>query len=314
MIRTETMHRNAEYGIAAAYRYASKDRSAMKDRALKEKAAKERAAKGLIRDRAAAKDRTARPQHDRGGPLHLDPAVGDEGLRAPMSAARAEHLTWLHRVVEWQREAVDPARFIEALRCALTESQIHVFAGEQRLLLPAGSTPVDVAYAISVAAGERCVATSVNGKLAPLSSELVDGDRVEIHTVDTEDATTPHGGPLGPSPEWLTFVRTPRAQLQITRWLDEHGETEPKVGPPLPIATKIRIGQTAIAFTLRQRQRGLADTSPLLAVVEDLGIPDLDTLFVAVAEKKYTADEVVDKMIELVDRRAAQAANVPFSA
>jgi GTP pyrophosphokinase len=281
MIRTETMHRNAEYGITAAYRFPGKERPP-KDRPPKD-----------------------RPGHERNG-RNKPPTK--------TSATRAEHLSWLHRVVEWQRDAIDPVQFLDALRCDLTESQIHVFVGQVRLLLPAGATPVDVAYAVGDEAGAHCVAASVNGQLAPLSSELNDGDTVEIHTADSVATTgsfditaptAPDGSPLGPSPEWLTFVRTPHAQLQITRWLDEHGEQAAQAAPaPVPLATKLRMGQAAIALTLRQRERGLADSTPLLAVAAELGFPDVDALFVSVADKRHNADEIVDRMIEWTDSRS----------
>ena len=255
LIRTETMHRNAEYGIAASYRFPLREGGSTAGRA----------------------DRKART-----------------------GAARAEHLAWLHRVVEWQADAVDPAQFLDSLRCDLTEAQVHVFAGNQRLLLPAGATPVDVAYALGESVGSRCVAASVNGQLAPLSSLLDDGDRVEIHTA-APGQNAPDGSPVGPSREWLSFVRTPNAQLQITRYLDEQLADSDDEGP-LPIGTRVRIGRAAVALALHHRERGLADDTPLVKVAEELGLPDVDALFIAVADKTVRADDIVIRMIKTVDR------------
>jgi GTP diphosphokinase / guanosine-3',5'-bis(diphosphate) 3'-diphosphatase len=252
LIRTETMHRNAEYGIAASFRFPVKESS------------------------------TAKPTR-----------------KIRTDATRAEHLAWLHRVVEWQADAVDPAQFLDSLRCDLTEAQIHVFAGQRRLLLPAGATPVDVAYALGEDFGSRCVAASVNGQLAPLSSLLDDGDRVEIHTA-APGQLAPDGSPIGPSREWLSFVRTPDAQLQITRYLDEQEADEATDGP-LPIGTRIRLGRAAVALALHHRQRGLADDKPLVKVAAQLGLPDVDALFIAVSDKTVDADDVVTRLIETVD-------------
>jgi GTP pyrophosphokinase len=114
----------------------------------------------------------------------------------PGLAAGIDHLDWLHNLVQWQASAVDPMRFIESLRCDLTEGQVHVFVAGNRLLLPANATPVDVAYALGPDIGDRCIAATVNGQLTFLSSPLADGDVVEIHT---EDGGTADGAPAGPS-------------------------------------------------------------------------------------------------------------------
>jgi GTP pyrophosphokinase len=174
-IRTELMDRNAEYGIVAAYRFARRGPGAHSARGAH-----------TARGRAAA-----------------------QAQGRPSAGPESEHLEWLRRVVEWQKAAIDPMRFLESLRCDLSEGQVHVFVNGDRLLLPANSTPVDVAYAVSPDVGHRCVAATVNGQLAFLSSPLADGDVVEIHTAALDETRDPDGKPIGPSPEWLTFVRTP---------------------------------------------------------------------------------------------------------
>ena len=156
LIRTEAMHRNAEYGIAAAFRFAR-----------------------------------------RGPGVHS--ARGRSGRARNVGLDGAEHLEWLRRLVDWQREAVDPVRFLESLRCDLAEGQLVIFVAGARLLLPANSTPVDVAYALGDDVGDRCIAATVNGQLAFLSSPLGDGDVVEIHTAGPEETTGPDGHPIGPS-------------------------------------------------------------------------------------------------------------------
>jgi GTP pyrophosphokinase len=256
LIRTETMHRNAEFGIVAAYRFARR--------------------RGPGAHSARARSRVRDPD---GG----------------------EHLAWLRRLVEWQREAIDPVSFLESLRCDLAEGQLHVFVDGRRLLLPALSTPVDVAYAIGDEVGDRCVAATVNGQLAFLSSPLADGDVVEIHTAGPEEATGADGESIGPSREWLGFVRTPHARLQIRRWLDEYEESDPTDAPPVSIPMRVRIGRSAIALELRRRDRGLATEAPLVQLAAALGYPDLETLLVAVADHRLDAATVAERLIELVD-------------
>jgi len=274
LIRTDAMHRNAEYGIAAAYRFARRGPGA-------------HSARGRVR-------------------RHSD---SDGGINS------AEHLQWLHRLVEWQREAVDPKRFLESLRCDLSEGQVHVFVNGKRLLLPSNSTPVDVAYAIGAEIGDRCVAATVNGQLAFLSSPLADGDVVEIHTAGPDETVGPDGAPIGPSPDWLSFVQTPHAQLLIERRLGIG--PDPQDAPPVPFENRARIGRLALGLELRRRERGLAMDMPLLVLAGELGYPDVDTLLVAIADHVVSAEEVAKRLIHQVDggsMEAAVAATTPPAA
>jgi GTP pyrophosphokinase len=153
--------------------------------------------------------------------------------------------------------------------------------------LPAGSTPVDLAYTLSTRTGHGCVGAQRGGRLIPLSSTLVDGDVVEV--ISQSPIT------LGPSQEWLDFVKTPHARLQIDRWFAAGGE-------PATIAHRVKLGRAAIRLALRQRDRLLADDTPLLAIAVQDGFPDLDALLVAVANRDMSADELVERMIAVVDR------------
>jgi guanosine-3',5'-bis(diphosphate) 3'-pyrophosphohydrolase len=244
LIRTAPMHRDAEYGIVANFRY---------------------------------------PQH---------------AARAGM-AGQEEQLAWLHRVLDWEGAAADPAQFLASLRCDLAESQIIVFTSTGRpVLLPAEATPVDLAYTLGHSIGDRCIAAKLNGRLVALSSELVNGDVVEIITrqgqrdeFDIDDrAPAP-----GPSSEWLQFVKTPQARLHISRWFAD------QEAPAVTIANKVRLGRLAVGLALRQCGRGLGADLPLIRLAGQLGFPDLETLLVAVADHKLSAAEVVDNLIASVD-------------
>ncbi len=227
---------------------------------------------------------------------------------AGISGNTGEHLEWLRRMVDWQRAAVDPMRFLESLRCDLADGQVHVFVDGDRLLLPANSTPVDVAYALSAETGDRCVAATVNGQLAFLSSPLADGDVVEIHTAGPEETRDAEGKPIGPSPEWLTFVRTPNAQLHIEHRLGTRAGTDPETAPPLPFPARVRIGRAAIAMELRLRERTLASDMPLLTLATELGFPDLERLLVAVADHDVAAADIAQRLIDQVDGGSIEAA------
>jgi len=216
LIRTEPMHRAAEYGIVSNFRF---------------------------------------PEHT-----------------ARLSKqTKSEQLDWLRRVLDWEVVADDAKRFLDALRCDLTESQIHVFTTDgRRIQLPSGSTAVDLAYTIGEQTGHSCVAAQRGSRLIPLSSPLTDGDVIEIICSDSPTA--------GPSRDWLEFVRTSDARLQISQWFD--------AGEPATIGHKVRIGRAALGLALRQRNRGLANDDPLLVLAGELGYPDLEALLVAVAEHR----------------------------
>jgi GTP pyrophosphokinase len=271
-IRTDTMDRNAEYGIVAAYRF------------------------------------------ERRGPgAHSAPRRGSRARSVPgrTGAQTDEHLEWLRRLVEWQRDAVDPVRFLESLRCDLSEGQVFVFTGNTRLLLPANSTPVDVAYALGPEVGHRVVAATVNGQLAFLSSPLADGDVVEIHTAAPDEVRGADGKPIGPSPEWLTFARTPNAQLHIEHRLGTRMATDPHESPPVPIPARVRIGRAAIGMELRRRERALATDMPLLSLAAEKGYPDVESLLLAVADHVERAADIAQLLIDQVDDAAIDALDPP---
>jgi GTP diphosphokinase / guanosine-3',5'-bis(diphosphate) 3'-diphosphatase len=207
--------------------------------------------------------------------------------------ARAEQLAWLHRVVDWQETVDDAAKFIDALRCEIGEQQIHVFTeAGQAVLLPTGATPVDLAYTVDPNLGHVCVGASINGRLAPLSSLLDEGDVVEIIT---RGNSGPLGGGPGPAREWLEFVRSPQARLEINRWF----------ATPEPVATveqRMRLGRATIGLALHEHGRRLVNERPLRDLASDLGYPDVGALLVAVADHRLPATEVANRLVAIVDR------------
>ena len=239
LIRTEAMHRCAEYGVATGYRYPKSD-------------------------------------------------LGD--------MPGSDQLVWLKRVLDWEQDTLDAGQFLASLRCELDEGQIQVFAEGRTVDLPAGSTPVDLAYELSHEKGDQCLAATINGRLAPLSSELDDGDVVEIFTeTDGHVEVDPTVAPRGPRREWLGFVKSTQAQMQINRYFAEENS------PGISIADKVRLGRATIGLTLRKHDRGLASEVPLRRLAEELGYPDLETMLVAVVDRSLDPDLVVEQLIALVD-------------
>jgi GTP pyrophosphokinase len=131
---------------------------------------------------------------------------GRDGKGTELSKKDAESFGWLRQLVEYQRELADPREFLETVKVDLFSDEVFVFTPKGAVKsLPRGATPVDFAYTIHSEIGEHTVGAKVNGKLVPLRYSLKNGDTVEI-------LTSPHSHP---SKDWLTFVKTSRAQARI---------------------------------------------------------------------------------------------------
>lgn len=117
---------------------------------------------------------------------------------------------WLQSLLELQTASVDSAEFLEHVKVDLFPGDVYVFTPAGRILsLQRGATAVDFAYAVHTDIGNRCIACKINYEMAPLRSELHNGDRVEI--VTAPNAT--------PNPNWLGFVKTGKARAQIRHFL-----------------------------------------------------------------------------------------------
>jgi GTP pyrophosphokinase len=139
---------------------------------------------------------------------------GRDGKGEPLSKKDAQTFGWLRQLVEWQRDLDDPREFLETVKVDLFADEVFVFTPKGAVKsLPRGATPVDFAYTIHSEVGEHCVGAKVNGKLVPLRYKLKNGDTVEI-------LTSPHSHP---SKDWLTFVKTSRAQARIRQYI-RHAE------------------------------------------------------------------------------------------
>jgi GTP pyrophosphokinase len=208
------------------------------------------------------------------------------GERAPAGVAYAgsvQELEWLQRLLDWEPDASEPAEFLASLRYDLSDHEVLVFTPTgDPVSLPSDATPVDFAYALSTRLGDRCFGAKVNGQLAPLSGALGDGDVVEVLTSSAEYA--------GPSKEWLDFVRTPRAHIQIRRWFAEQA-TEGAV-----IA-----GRKAIADALIAKNRMLMYEQPLVVLSRSLDLPDVESLYAAIGNNQLDAAEMVERLIVIVD-------------
>ncbi|MEO3761727.1 HD domain-containing protein [Streptomyces sp. B8F3] len=153
--------------------------------------------------------------------MHRVAEAGVVALASPLARPAAGQVgDWLKRLLEWQRATPDPDAFWSALREDLAPDQeITVFCDPGGpLVLPAGASCVDAAYARHGETAHTLVGARVNGRLAGLGTRLRDGDAVTM-------LLAPEAS--GPAPEWLDHAQTPAARIAITRWLADHPAAQP---------------------------------------------------------------------------------------
>ena len=128
------------------------------------------------------------------------------------SDSEEEKLAWLRRILEWQRDMSDNKEFLSLLKSDLDLFSDHVYCftkdGDVKNL-PAGSTPIDFAYAVRSAVGNKMVGARVNGNLVNIDYKIQNGDRVEIITSQNS---------RGPSRDWLSIVKSTQAKNKINQW------------------------------------------------------------------------------------------------
>lgn len=204
-------------------------------------------------------------------------------------------LSWVHSLNQWSHEADDPGEFLDSLRFEINSAEVYVFTPKGDVMaLPAGSTPVDFAYAVHTEVGNRCIGARVNQRLVSLDSVLENGDVVEVLTSKAPNA--------GPSRDWLSFVQSPRAKSKIRHHFTRERREE-----------SIEQGKDLIARQLRRSNmplKHLLTVEYLTAVADDLKLADINALYAAVGEGTVGAQHVIDRLIDLgggVEETAAES-------
>jgi guanosine-3',5'-bis(diphosphate) 3'-pyrophosphohydrolase len=136
---------------------------------------------------------------------------------AHLTALQQQTHQWLQRLLDIQSESADSLEFLEHFKVDLFPDEVYVFTPKGKIMaLPKGATAVDFAYAVHTDIGNRCVAVKINQELAPLRTELHNGDHVEIIT-----ASHAH-----PNPAWLNYVVSGKARAHIRHFLKTLQSTE----------------------------------------------------------------------------------------
>ncbi|GAA4378395.1 RelA/SpoT family protein [Paeniglutamicibacter cryotolerans] len=200
-------------------------------------------------------------------------------------AGAEQDMDWLRSLLDWQKETRDPDEFLDSLRFEINAAEVFVFTPKGEVLaLPAGSTPVDFAYAVHTDVGHRTIGARVNGKLVPLNSELNHGDLVEVFTSKAEGA--------GPSQDWQGFVKSARARNKIRQWFTKERREE-----------AIEKGKEQLTKALRKNNlplQKLMTHDTLSAVAQELRHHDISALYAAVGDGHTSAQNVIEHLTALV--------------
>jgi GTP pyrophosphokinase len=197
----------------------------------------------------------------------------------------SEDVAWLSRLIDWQQEMTDPGEFMANLKIDLDQDEVFLFTPKGDVItLPAGSTPVDFAYAIHTEVGHRCIGARVGGRLVPLDSRLTSGETVEIFTSKVAAA--------GPSRDWLNFVATRSAANRIRQWFSRERRED-----------ALESGRDALVKALRRE--GLPTQQVMSGdvvdeVAEQLKYQSSESLFAAIGEHHVSPESVASRIARLL--------------
>jgi len=204
-----------------------------------------------------------------------------------------QRVAWLRQLVEWQQDMRNPGDFDSTLRLDLYAEEVYCFTPKGRVVaLPAGSTPVDFAYAVHSEVGNTCTGAKVNGRIVQLKYALRNGDVVDILTTPGHQ----------PSKDWLGLVKTSRARNRIKHIINA-SERE----------RAIEIGQKYLEKEAKRlgAQMSRIRGEDLDRVAADYGLGKAEDLYAALGYGKFSARQVVQKAVpELVAEEIAAPAPV----
>ena len=185
---------------------------------------------------------------------------------------------WLRQVMELKDDIKDANQFFSTIKSEVLSDSVYVFTPAGELIeLPAGSTPVDFAYAIHTAVGNKCVGAKVNGAIVPLKYELKTGDRVEI-------ITSKNGKP---NKDWLKFVKTSKARSKIRQFIKQES-----------IETNITIGKVLLEKEFSKHKLDFDNyKKEIPEVMKAFNFVDENTFYAAIGFGKISPKQVFHKII-----------------
>jgi len=191
-------------------------------------------------------------------------------------------LAWLRQLLEWQSDLKDAREFMEALKIDLYSDEVFVFTPKGDVIdLPKGATPLDFAYSIHSAIGNKCVGAKVNGKIVPLDYQLETGEIVEILT-----SSTSHG----PSRDWLKIVKTSQAKSKIKQWFKKERREENIIKGREMLEKEAKRQGYSLPLLLKNEW--------LEPILKKYGFHSQEDLFSAIGYGGITTNQVLLRLIE----------------
>ena len=252
-IRTWQMHRRAEFGIAAHWKY------------------KENGSAGRELSQPDKSD------------------VKRERQEGELS--QEDNLTWIQQLADWTSETPDSNEFLGSLKDDLGSAEVYVFTPKGKIIsLPADSTPVDFAYAVHTEVGHRTMGARVNGRLVPLDTKLRNGDTVEILTSKSDTD--------GPSRDWLSFAKSPRARSKIRQWFSKERRSE-----------TIEEGKDELIRAMRKRNLPVATLltpEAMVGAADELNYPNEKAVYAAIGDGQVSTQNVISRLVHDAGRSALE--------
>ena len=208
--------------------------------------------------------------------------------KVPVGKGEEEKLNWLRQILEWQRDMSDNREFMSLLKndLDLFADSVYCFTPQGDVkTLPHGSTPIDFAYSVHSAVGNKMVGARVNGKLVPIEYQICNGDRIEIITSQNSQ---------GPSRDWLKIVKSTQAKNKINQWFKKELKED-----------NILKGKEML--TQYAKTKGFkigVYTKPqyLEAVMRKYGVRDWDSVLAAIGHGGLKEGQVFNKLVEAYDK------------
>ncbi len=199
-----------------------------------------------------------------------------------------EKLTWLSQILEWQQDMSDNKEFMKLLKSDLDLFSDHVYcftpAGDVKNL-PAGSTPIDFAYSVHSAVGNKMIGARVNGKLVTIDYQISNGDCIEIMTSQNSK---------GPSRDWLNIVKSAQAKNKISQWFKSEFKEENIIKGRELLQNYCKSKNINIIEILKAEFQK--------AVMHKYGFNDWDAVLAAIGHGALKEGQVINRMQELYAR------------
>ena len=205
-----------------------------------------------------------------------------------VAAQEEEKLAWLRQILEWQRDMSDNKEFMNLLKSDLDlfSDSVYCFTptGDVKTL-PAGSTPIDFAYSVHTAVGNKMIGARVNGKLVTIDYEIQNGDRIEILTSQNSK---------GPSRDWLNLVKSTQAKNKINQWFKNEFKEE-----------NIVKGKEMLLAYCKAKSINISEIMKppyMEAQMKKYGFKDWESLLAAVGHGGLKEGQILNRMQELYDK------------